>query len=150
VQAEEIAVDPDDTEVGVNDAGLGVTVGDWQIGGTWAGSTDDRYDTPETRQRAEQHDQDAREAQRRGEQMPNPVHDLLHPPTPPDLRQDPVTRAIQQANADAKPQLPLVIHDPLTGNPVVVHAPPDQDSSSPADHSEPGDYPMPADDPAMG
>ncbi len=45
---------------------------------------------------------------------------------------------------------PLIIHDPLTGNPVVLHPEQDQDSSAPADYSEPGDYPLPDDDAAIG
>jgi len=62
---------------GKNDAGLGVTTRDWQIGGVPSGSTSDRFDSPGTRGRAERVDQDERDARSRGETAPNPVGDLI-------------------------------------------------------------------------
>ena len=55
----------------------GLTLGDWRITGRPAMSTDERYDTPGTRARAEQQDRDQRDAQRRGETVPDPVGDLV-------------------------------------------------------------------------
>jgi hypothetical protein len=62
---------------GKNDAGLGVTTRDWQIGGMPRGETSDRFDSPGTRARAERVDQDERDARSRGETAPNPVGDLI-------------------------------------------------------------------------
>jgi hypothetical protein len=142
-------MEPDEDELGINDAGLGVTVGDWQIGVTPKGSTSDRYDDPEKRRRAEQEDEDKREAQRRGEQGP---HEWWKPdPLPTISEEDPVTRSIRKANE--QPQPPMIIHDPLTGKPVVLGAQPEEYPEIPIDDStpsEPGDYPMPPEDTGMG
>ena len=140
-------MEPDETEI--NDAGLGVTVGDWQIGVTPKGSTDDRYDDPEKRQRAEQQEEDKREAQRRGEQGP---HEWWKPdPLPTIPEDDPVMRSIRKANEQLQPQPPMIIRDPLTGKPVILNAQPEEYPEIPTDDStpsEPGDYPLPPDDPA--
>ncbi|MGA7953501.1 MAG: hypothetical protein WCA07_08265 [Gloeobacterales cyanobacterium] len=140
---------PDEDELEINDAGLGVTVGDWQFGVAPKGSTDDRYDTPENRRRAEQQEEDKREAQRRGEQGPE---EWWKPsPSPAISEDDPVTRSIREANERLHPQEPMIIHDPLTGKPVVLDAQPEEYPEIPAEEStpsEPGDYPLPPDDPA--
>jgi hypothetical protein len=62
---------------GKNDAGAGLTRGDWQIGGKPSMSTSDRFDSPGTRDRAEREDRDAVDAQHRGESAPDPAGDLL-------------------------------------------------------------------------
>ena len=62
---------------GKNDAGVGLTTGDWQIGGMPTGETSDRFDSPGTRARAERIDQDERDARSSGETVPNPVGDLI-------------------------------------------------------------------------
>jgi hypothetical protein len=61
---------------GMNKSGLGYTGNDWQIGVVPAGETDNRYDTPEGRYRAERADQDKRDADRRGETMPRQSEDV--------------------------------------------------------------------------
>jgi hypothetical protein len=65
---------------GLNDAGPGYTTKNWQIGGKPKMSTDDTYDTPDTRDRATRTDADKTEAQKRGETAPNPVKDAVSPP----------------------------------------------------------------------
>jgi hypothetical protein len=140
---------PDEDEVGINDAGLGVTVGDWQIGVTPKGSTDKRYDNPENRRRAEQQDEDKREAQRRGDQGPPEWWKPSPPPAIPE--DDPLMRSIRKAQEQHNPQPPMVIHDPLTGKPVILNAQPEEYPEIPVEESapsEPGDYPLPPDDPA--
>ncbi len=142
---------PDEDEVGINNAGLGVNGGDWQIGVTPKGSTDDRYDSPQNRRRAEQQEEDKREAQRRGDQGPPEWWKSSPPPSIPE--EDPVTRSIREANERLHPRPPMVIHDPLTGQPVILNAPPEGYPEIPTEEStpsEPGDYPLPPDDPAWG
>jgi hypothetical protein len=63
---------------GKNDAGAGLTKGDWQMGGKPSMSTSDRFDTPGTRDRAELTDRDNDSLQKRGEPAaPDPVGDAL-------------------------------------------------------------------------
>jgi hypothetical protein len=142
-------MEPDEDEFGINDAGFGVTVGDWKLGITPKGSTDDRYDTPENRRRAEQKEEDQREAQRRGDQEPPEWWKPTPPPTVP--QDDPVMRSIREANERQHPQPPMIIHDPLTGKPVVLHEQTEEYpeiSEEESIPSEPGDYPLPPDDPS--
>ena len=63
--------------VGLNAAGVGLTIGDWQVGLVPATSTDDRYDREQERDRIEHQEDDEREARRLGEKAPDPVGDLL-------------------------------------------------------------------------
>jgi hypothetical protein len=140
---------PDEDEVGINDAGLGVTIGDWRIGITPKGSTDDRYDNPQNRRRAEQQEEDEREAKRRGDQGPPEWWKPTPPPAIPE--DDPLMRSIRKANERLHPQPPLIIHDPLTGKPVILNAQLEEYPEIPGEEStpsEPGDYPLPPDDPA--
>ena len=105
---------------GLNDAGLGVTAGNWQVGVVPAGSTDDRYDNHQNRARAERTEEDARAAQRNGETAPNPVMDLIRP-QPRQVQPAPeVDAAIAQAREQINPtpQLPMEI-DPVTLLPVI-------------------------------
>jgi hypothetical protein len=141
---------PDEDELDINDAGLGVTVGDWQLGVTPKGSTDDRYDNPQNRRRAEQKDEDKREAQRRGEQ--GPPEWWKPSPSPAIPEDDSVMRSIRKAQEQLNPQPPMVIHDPLTGKPVILNAQPEEYPEIPVEEStpsEPGDYPLPPDNPAL-
>lgn len=55
----------------------GLTVGGFRVTGRPVTSTDDRFDTPGTRARAEQQERDQGEAQRRGETAPDPVGEQL-------------------------------------------------------------------------
>ncbi len=105
---------------GLNDAGLGVTAGNWQVGVVPAGSTDDRYDNHQNRARAERTEEDARAAQRNGETAPNPVMDLIRP-QPRQVQPAPeVDAAIAQAREQINPtpQLPMEI-DPVTLLPII-------------------------------
>lgn len=83
----------------INSAGLGVTAGDWQIGGIPVSSTDDRYDTAQAREAAERAEYNASEARRHGDKMPNPVMDMLKPRVQQDLTDDPVMRSVELAEA---------------------------------------------------
>jgi hypothetical protein len=140
-------MESDEYEVGLNEAGLGITVGDWQIGVTPSMSTDDRYDDPQTRERVERQEADEREARRRGESTPNPIGDLLDPDPPADPREDPVFRSIEEARRRLEPEPPLIIRDPLTGQPVILNGAPDPVEETPAaEDYPPGDYPLPEDD----
>ena len=56
--------------VGLNAAGVGLTIGDWQVGLVPATSTDDRYDREQERDRIKHQEDDEREARRRGEKAP--------------------------------------------------------------------------------
>ncbi len=60
---------------GKNDAGVGLTAGDWQFGGMPTTKTSDRYDSPGTRDRADRIEQTERDAKSRGETVPDPVGD---------------------------------------------------------------------------
>jgi len=62
---------------GKNDAGVGLTRGDWQFGGMPTTHTSDRFDTPGTRDSAERTDLDEAGAKQRGEKVPNPVMDTI-------------------------------------------------------------------------
>jgi hypothetical protein len=55
---------------GLNKTGLGFTGPSWQVGLVPASETDNRYENPQNRERAERSDQDKRDADRRGESMP--------------------------------------------------------------------------------
>lgn len=68
---------PSPAHVGVTEAGPGVTLGDWQIGGTYVAGTDNRYDLPQLREAAERHEEDVREAARLGEKPPDPLGDMV-------------------------------------------------------------------------
>jgi hypothetical protein len=142
-------METDEDELGINDAGLGVTMGDWQLGVIPKGSTDNRYDNPQNRRRAEQQEEDKQEAQRRGDQGPPEL--WKHTPLPSVPEGDPVMRSIRRTQEQLNPQPPMVIHDPLTGKPVILNAQPEEYPEIPGEEStpsEPGDYPLPPDDPA--
>jgi hypothetical protein len=69
--------DPIRVSVGMFD--LGLSTGDWKLDACLVTSTDGRYDTTNSKERARRYDDDVREAMHRGEVTPNPVSDMLHP-----------------------------------------------------------------------
>lgn len=60
-----------------NDAGLGRTTKNWQIGGKPTMSTSDRFDNPDSRDRADRQDRDEADAKARRETVPDPIGDEL-------------------------------------------------------------------------
>ena len=84
------------------------------------GETDDRYDNAENLRRANDRDQNERDAQAHGESYPNPVKDLIKP-KPKQLDPAPeVDRAIQQARDQINGVTPDKMEiDPVTLLPIV-------------------------------
>lgn len=62
---------------GVNDAGLGLTRGDWQIGARPTLSTDGHHDRGSDERREEGRREDQDRARRAGQKTPNPIKDEL-------------------------------------------------------------------------
>ncbi len=111
-----LSIERDDAakpKAGINDAGAGVTVGNWQIGVKPAMSTDDRFDNDENRRKADQKDQNDRDAKARGEENPNPVMDLIKP-KPKQIQPAP---EVDQAIQDARDQINGVKKEPLEIDP---------------------------------
>ncbi len=73
-----------DPHLEINGAGLGVTLGDWQIGAVPVASTDDRHDMESERRRIERKEDDEHEARRRGEKFPDPLGAFLRHVVSPD------------------------------------------------------------------
>ncbi len=63
--------------VGINDAGPGLTLGDWQIGGTVVTGTDSRHDLAVNEEHARREEEDQREAHQLGETVPDPVGEMI-------------------------------------------------------------------------
>jgi hypothetical protein len=97
-----------DTSFGVSEAGAGFTVGDWKFGVVPKGSTDDSHDNPQNQDRARRKEEDAREAQRRGDASPN---EWWKPQPKPSIDpNDPVIKAIEEDRRKAeeeKNQIPI-------------------------------------------
>lgn len=100
----------------ISGAGVGVSVGDWNIGVKPATSTDDRYDSSENRRRAEGKEDNDRAAQAHGEVMPDPVMDLIKP-KPKQLVPAP---EVDAAIADARDQIAGRKKEPLEVDPVTL------------------------------
>ncbi|MFB2892885.1 hypothetical protein ACE1CI_08070 [Aerosakkonemataceae cyanobacterium BLCC-F50] len=112
-----------------------IRAGDWDITFQPNFKTDDRYDTPENRRRAEQKD----EAERRGDKYPNPLEDRA-PVDPKDPHNDPLYwKDWGKPKEPQQPVWPLKnpLQDPLLSPPLV---PPESEQPSP------GDYPVEPDD----
>lgn len=97
-----------DSSFGVSEAGAGFTIGDWKFGVVPKGSTDDSHDNPQNQDRARRKEEDAREAQRRGDVTPN---EWWKPQPKPSIDpNDPVIKAIEEGRRKAeeeKNQTPL-------------------------------------------
>lgn len=97
-----------ESSFGVSEAGAGFTIGDWKFGVVPKGSTDDSHDNPQNQDRARRKEEDAREAQRRGDVTPN---EWWKPQPKPSIDpNDPVIKAIEEGRRKAeeeKNQLPL-------------------------------------------
>jgi|HubBroStandDraft_4_1064222.scaffolds.fasta_scaffold1212241_1 hypothetical protein len=112
--------DAKDDEDGVAGAVTeGVRVGDFVLRPAVSLSTDDHLDTNENRERARQEEDDARAAQQAGVVAPGGL-DLLHRAAPPAPAHTALDDALDEARArlDGTADMPMILHDPVTGEPV--------------------------------
>ncbi len=126
--------DPDLLDSVSEKASPKVRAGDWDINFQPSSQTDDRYDSPENRRRAERKE----EAERRGDKYPNPLEDRS-PADPKDPHNDPLYwKGWGKPKESPQPAWPL--KNPLDSLLPLPNGSPDSQKPSP------GDYPIGPDD----
>lgn len=105
----------------------GIVVGDWSLQVTLSTGTDGSQDSPRDRDQALQRDRDQREAQLRGEKIPNPIGDMLVRRRKHAAR-DAGFQVAAHAQRELQPTTPAAatIQDPLSGQaiPLAQGSPP--------------------------
>jgi hypothetical protein len=98
----------------------GEVVGDFTMQGTVSLSTDDHLDTNENRERTRRGEEDARAAQQAGAVAPEDAIAALRRKPPPAPEHTALDDALDDARARAAgtADLPMILHDPLTGQPI--------------------------------